>query len=116
MKFGKSYCPKRGDIVWITFTPQSGHEQRGIKPAITISPLEYNQKTNLGIFCPITSKAKGYPFEVKIKSKKINGVILSDQIKNMDWKTRNAKFITTANEETLEQVLENINLLIGNRG
>lgn len=113
MKSGKSYCPNRGDIVWITFSPQSGHEQAGIRPALTISPYEYNKKTHLAIFCPITTKVKGYPFEVEIKESKINGVVLSDQVKNLDWNSRNAKFIATANSEVLAQVLENIQLLIG---
>jgi mRNA interferase MazF len=74
----KGYAPERGDIVWLNFNPQTGHEQKAKRPAIAISPKEYNVKVNLGLFCPITSQEKGYPFEVKIKNEKINGVALSD--------------------------------------
>jgi mRNA interferase MazF len=113
MKSGKSYCPDRGDIVWLSFSPQKGHEQSGLRPALTISPIEYNKKTNLAIFCPITSKKKGYPFEVLIKTKKkIGGVVLSDQIKSLDWNARKSKFITTASKQELHQVLEHINILL----
>jgi mRNA interferase MazF len=80
----KNYIPERGDIVWLNFTPQTGHEQMGRRPAIVISPFDYNEKVGLGLFCPITSKIKGYPFEVKIENKKIDGVVLSDQIKSLD--------------------------------
>jgi len=65
MKFGR-YVPDKGDLVWLSFSPQSGHEQAGRQPAICLSPKEYNVKTSLGIFCPITTKEKGYPFEVKL--------------------------------------------------
>lgn len=66
----RNYTPEKGDIVWLNFTPQAGHEQKGRRPALVLSPKEYNSKTGLAIFCPITSKIKGYPFEVLIKSKK----------------------------------------------
>ncbi len=108
----KDYVPERGDIIWLNFTPQSGHEQMGKRPAIVISPKEYNEKVGLGIFCPITSKEKGYPFEVKIKSKKIDGVVLSDQIKSLDWKTRDAEFIVKASKEEIKEVIEKISVLI----
>jgi len=68
-----NYIPDRGDIVWLNFTPQTGHEQKGKRPAIVLSPLNYNEKVGLAIFCPIISIIKGYPFEVKIKNKKIDG-------------------------------------------
>ncbi len=74
-----AYVPDSGDIVWLSFNPQSGHEQSGRRPALVISPLIYNEKTGLAIFCPITSKVKGYPFEIMIPDNlEINGVILSD--------------------------------------
>ncbi len=108
-----SYIPSRGDIVWLLFTPQSGHEQSGHRPAIVISPKEYNEKVGLALFCPITSKIKDYPFEVRINIKgKIDGVILSDQIKSLDWISREAKFITKASDDLFEEVIEKINLLI----
>lgn len=90
----RTYVPDSGDLVWLSFNPQSGHEQSGRRPALVISPLIYNEKTGLAIFCPVTSKVKGYPFEVMIPDNlEINGVILSDQIKNLDWKARKAEFI-----------------------
>ncbi|MDR2098010.1 MAG: endoribonuclease MazF [Spirochaetaceae bacterium] len=108
----KSYTPDRGDIVWLNFNPQTGHEQKGKRPAIVISPKEYNGKVNLGLFCPITSQEKGYPFEVKIKNEKINGVALSDQIKSLDWTKRNIEYITKVTEEEIKKVVEKINVLV----
>ena len=108
----KGYVPEKGDIIWLDFTPQSGHEQRRKRPAIVISPKEYNEKVELGIFCPITSKEKGYPFEVKIESRKIDGVILSDQLKSLDWKSRNAEFIVKARKEEIKEVIDKISVLI----
>ncbi|WP_010577051.1 endoribonuclease MazF [Leptospira alexanderi] len=109
---GKKYIPEKGDIVWLNFTPQAGHEQKGRRPALVLSPKEYNLKTGLAIFCPITSKIKGYPFEVTIKSKKIDGVILSDQVKNLDWTIREAEFIESINKFSLKEALDNIKLLV----
>ena len=106
-----SYIPDRGDIVWLEFNPQKGHEQKGKRPGIVLSKKEYNQKSNLAIICPITSKIKGYPFEVRINSI-IQGVILSDQIRSIDWKSRNAAFIEKTSEEILKEILENIDLLL----
>ena len=109
----KSYIPGRGDMVWLDFTPQSGHEQRGRRPVAVISPKAYNAKTNLALFCPITSKVKGYPFEVSVQSKsEINGVILSDQIKSLDWKTRNAEFIDSLDEEVMNELIAKVRSLI----
>jgi mRNA interferase MazF len=101
-----------GDYVWLNFDPQSGHEQRGQRPAIVLSPREYNAKVGLGIFCPITSHEKGYPFEVKIDSDKINGVILADQIKSLDWRKRNVEFICRAKENELQDTVDKISTLI----
>jgi mRNA interferase MazF len=114
MKSGKSnYIPDRGDIVWLVFNPQVGREHAGKRPALVISPKSYNAKVGLAIFCPITSKEKGYPFEVKIDVKgKVTGVILSDQIKSLDWIQREATFIAKANIKILNQVIQKISLLI----
>ncbi|TGK12134.1 endoribonuclease MazF [Leptospira fletcheri] len=106
------YTPARGDIVWLNFTPQTGHEQRGRRPVLVLSPKEYNSKTGLAIFCPITSRTKGYPFEVRVKSKKIDGVILSDQIKNLDWAARETEFIEALDFVSLNEVLDNVKLLV----
>ncbi|MDP3245160.1 MAG: endoribonuclease MazF [bacterium] len=109
----KQYIPDCGDIVWLTFNPQSGHEQSGRRPALVISPLVYNGKTNLAIFCPITSQVKDYPFEVKIPDDlEISGVILSDQIKNLDWKAREAKYICKLPKSLLTETLNKINALL----
>lgn len=107
-----SYVPDRGDIVWLNFTPQAGHEQRGTRPAIIISPKIYNKKTNLALCCPITSNVKGYPFEVVVKGKKIDGVILSDHLKNLDWKAREIKFIEKASQSVLSECIEKLSTLI----
>ena len=108
----KKYIPGCGDVVWLNFDPQSGHEQKGKRPAIVISPKEYNEKTGLGLFCPMTSKVKDYPFEVKIENELINGVILSDQIKSLDWETRKIEFIFKETPEKIEEIVSKINVLI----
>jgi mRNA interferase MazF len=107
-----SYVPDRGDLVWLNFTPQSGHEQMGKRPALALSPKEYNRKVGLAIFCPISSKEKGYPFEVKINNRKVSGVILSDQIKSLDWESRNVEYISKITDSELEEVLEKLKVLI----
>lgn len=113
MRFGNmSYVPDRGDIIWLNFTPQAGHEQKGLRPAIVISPKEYNKKTELALCCPITSNIKGYPFEVLVNGKKINGAVLSDHIKNLDWKVRKAKFIEKAHPSVLNECIDKVSLLI----
>ncbi len=106
------YVPDRGDLIWLDFDPQSGHEQKGKRPALVISPKEYNEKVGLGIFCPITSKEKGYPFEVKMNNKKIQGVILSDQIKSLDWRKRNAQFISKATTKEIEETISKFSVLL----
>ena len=109
----KQYVPDRGDLIWLEFQPQSGHEQRGLRPAMVLSPKSYNQKTSLAILCPITNKEKGYPFEVKLTQKvPVTGVILSDQIKSLDWKARNAKFICKLDIDVIDEVLGKIKALI----
>jgi len=106
------YIPDRGDIVWLNFSPQQGHEQAGMRPAIILSPKSYNQSSKLMLACPITSKVKRYPFEVRVESKKINGVVLADQVKNLDWTMRNVSFIEKAPYEALEQTQELIETLL----
>jgi mRNA interferase MazF len=107
-----NYVPERGDIVWLNFNPQTGHEQKGRRPAIVISPKKYNEKVGMAIFCPITSKIKNYPFEVRIKNGKIDGVVLSDQIKSLDWKNREIEFITKENIETIKEIINKLSVLI----
>ncbi len=115
-KSGK-YVPSRGDIVWLSFNPQSGHEQSGHRPAIVISPKDYNGKVGLAIFCPITSIIKNYPFEVKIVVENIiNGVVLADQLKSLDWEKREVKFIAKAPQRVLDDTIDKLNLLINKPG
>lgn len=106
------YIPDRGDLVWLDFNPQLGHEQRGRRPAIVLSFGAYNEKIGLAVFCPITSKEKGYPFEVKVDGTKLKGCVLSDQIKSLDWKVRNIEFIERIEDAILEDVLMKFKTLI----
>ena len=107
-----SYIPDRGDVVWLNFSPQQGHEQAGMRPAIILSPKSYNQNSRLMLACPITSKIKHYPFEVRIKANTIDGVVLADQVKNLDWMKRDISFVEKAPYEVLEQTQDLIEALI----
>ncbi|KNC90535.1 endoribonuclease MazF [Trabulsiella odontotermitis] len=106
------YVPQAGDIVWLEFDPQSGHEQAGYRPALVITPAAYNGKTGLMLCCPITTQIKGYPFEVLISGSRRN-VALADQIKSLDWRARNASKKGTATPEELESVRARAKVLIG---
>ncbi|MTI95931.1 MAG: endoribonuclease MazF [Firmicutes bacterium] len=108
-----SYVPARGDLVWLDFSPQTGHEQSGHRPAVCLSPRQYNQKVGLALFCPITAQSKGYPYEVALPSTlHVSGVILADQVKSFDWKARNAKFIETLPQAKMQEVLGKLNTLL----
>jgi mRNA interferase MazF len=110
----RRYVPGRGDIVWLQFAPQAGHGQSGHRPALVVSPLAYNRKTGLALFCPITSQVKGYPFEVLLPGGgKPSGAILSDQIKSLDWRVRRAKRLSRAPKDVMTEVLAKIHTLIG---
>lgn len=106
------YIPERGDIVWFDFSPQIGHEQAGTRPALVISPRIYNERSGMMLACPITSKIKNYPFEVRIKSKKIDGVVLADQIKNVDWRARKPAYDEKAREDVISTTQELIERLV----
>lgn len=109
----KAYVPCRGDVVWISFNPQAGHEQKGRRPALVLSPEDYNKKVGLAIFCPITNQVKGYPFEVSIPGGlKTSGVILSDQVKSLDWKIRDVEFICRIPASVTEIVLKRVGALL----
>lgn len=113
MKSG-NYIPDRGDIVWLNFTPQAGHEQRGKRPALILSPKIYNEKTSLCIALPITSKIKGYPFEVTLpKNLPVKGVVLSDQVKNLDFSVGEISFICKAPSSIIQSIQKNVVALIG---
>lgn len=108
------YCPKRGDVVWLSFEPQAGREQAGHRPALALSPESYNRKVGLAIFCPVTSQVKGYPFEVVIPDGlKIAGAVLSDQVRNLDWQARSSKFACRLPDAVVAEVLGKIDALIG---
>ncbi|MCB0207656.1 MAG: endoribonuclease MazF [Anaerolineae bacterium] len=108
-----AYVPQRGDAVWISFTPQAGHEQAGRRPAVVLSPDSYNGKVGLALLCPITNQVKGYPFEVRIPSGlPVTGVILADQLKSLDWRARGAEYICTLPDATSREALGKVSLLL----
>lgn len=110
----RPYCPKRGDVVWLTFHPKAGHEQTGRRPALVLSPESYNRKTGLAVLCPITSQIKGYPFEVILpEDLRASGVVLSDQVKKLNWRAREAAFFCRTTEETLQEVLAKLLTVLG---
>lgn len=107
------YAPGRGEVVWLQFDPQAGHEQAGRRPAVVVSPREYNATTGLALCCPITSRIKGYPFEVALsEDSKVSGVILADQVKSLDWKARRARMLWTLPEDCLQELLAKIRVLV----
>ena len=109
----RTYVPRCGDVVWLTLNPQAGHEQTGRRPALVLSPESYNGKIGLAIFCPVTNQIKGYPFEVLIpEGLPIAGAILSDQVKSLDWRARNAELICILPDETISEVLQKLGTLI----
>jgi mRNA interferase MazF len=91
--------------MWLNFDPQAGHEQAGRRPALVISPRAYNVKVGLAIFCPITSRVKGYPFEVAVAGDTISGVVLADQVKSLDWRAWNTAFVEHAPASAVAEVL-----------
>jgi len=108
-----AYVPERGDLVWLTFNLQAGHEQAGRRPAVVLSPVAYNGKVGLALFCPITSEVKGYPFEVALpEGLSISGVILVDQIKSLDWRAREIKKIKKLPDPTMQDVISKIYALL----
>ncbi len=109
----REYVPDAGDLIWLDFTPQAGREQAGRRPAVVLSPRSYNEKTSLAVVCPVTSHAKGYPFEVPVPpGHPIKGVILSDHLKNLDWRQRQAEKTGKIPRVILEQARGRIAALI----
>jgi mRNA interferase MazF len=107
------YVPDRGDIVWLSFNPQAGHEQSDRGPALTILPRVYNQKAGLGLFCPLTSQVKEYPFEVAVPiGLALSGVILADQVLSLDWEARSADYILTLPKPIVSEVIDKIHALL----
>lgn len=109
----KRWIPDRGQAVWIDMDPQAGHEQRGRRPAMILSPSEYNGKVGLALLCPITSQIKGYPFEVLLPAgSKVQGAILSDQLKSLDWRARKATMICSIPAAVINEVLSRLSTLL----
>jgi mRNA interferase MazF len=107
------YIPERGDAVWITLDPQVGHERSGRRPAVVLSPAAYNGRVGLALMCPITNRVKGYPFEVGLpEGLAVTGVVLADQVKNLDWRARKAVRIGTVQPEVLSDVLVKLQTLL----
>ena len=106
----RRFVPDAGDIVWLEFSPQAGHEQAGHRPALVLSPAAYNNKTGTMVCCPMTTQIKGYPFEVIIQA---GGAVLSDQVKNLDWRARKATPKGKASADELDEVRAKIAALLG---
>ena len=105
--------PDRGDVVWLDFTPQAGHEQAGRRPAVVLSPAAYNGKVGLALVCPITTQAKDYPFEVAIAGERaVTGVILADQVKSIDWRARRAKVVDRVGADVVAKTLSLLRVLL----
>jgi mRNA interferase MazF len=105
--------PRRGDAVWVSLQPQAGHEQGGRRPALVVSPEAYNRRVGLALLCPITSQAKGYPFEVAIPAgAPVSGVVLSDQVKSLDWRARRAELVSALPDAVVAEVIGKLSALL----
>ena len=108
-----AYVPARGDLIWLQFNPHAGHEQAGHRPAVLISPSSYNRRVGLALCCPVTSQVKGYPFEVLLpQGLGVEGAILSDQIKSLDWRARKARRIGNLPGDVLQETVGKILALV----
>lgn len=109
----RSYVPDRGDIVWLQFNPQAGHEQAGHRPALVLSPASYNRRSGLMLCCPMTSQRKGYPFEVVVEvDTDHESVVLADQVKSLDWKVRKAVKKGTVSIDVIAETLSKLQALL----
>lgn len=106
-----SYVPDRGDIIWVDFDPQAGHEQAGHRPALVLSPAAYNAKIGLLVACPMTTKLKGYPFEVPVAGD-VPSAVLADQVKSLDWRARGAVFKGRASASEVTEVRKKLRALV----
>ena len=108
------YVPERGDVAWLDFTPQAGHEQAGRRPALVLSPASYNRKSGMMLCCPTTNQAKVYPFEVPVAAATgtVTGVVLADQVRCLDWKSRNAVKFATVTTQCSINVSAKVKLLL----
>lgn len=107
------YVPKRGDVIWLTFDPQAGHEQAGVRPAVVLSPQNYNERSSLILVVPVTRQIKGYPFEVVLPADlPVSGAVLSDQIKSVDWRARQARLICSLPDPIMNGILQRASVLL----
>lgn len=109
----RRYVPDAGDVVWVHFTPQAGHEQAGRRPAVVLSPKAYNAKAGLMVCVPVTSQVKGYPFEVPLSGGGTSGTALADQVKSLDWKARQTELKGRATAEEMDRIRAMIKALLG---
>ncbi|HEV8645512.1 MAG TPA: endoribonuclease MazF [Burkholderiales bacterium] len=112
---GRRRAPDTGDVVWLEFDPQSGHEQAGHRPALVLSPVLYNSKTGLMVCCPLTTQIKGYPFEVEFELDGVHCAALADQVKSLDWRTRRARHKGKVDQRVLHEVQAKLKVLLGIR-
>ena len=113
MRPRRVFVPERGDLVKMSFDPQSGHEQAGWRPALVISPAPYNRASSLALVCPVTSRVRGYPFEVVLpQGVDVGGVVLADQLRSLDWRARRARFAGRAPAAVLREVLARLEPLV----
>lgn len=111
---GQAYVPERGHVVWLNFTPHAGHEQGGRRPALVLTPAAYNGLTGLMLAAPVTSRVKGYPFEVALPHDgPVRGVVLSDHVRSLDWRARRAEYAVAAPVEVLQEVGGKLAALLG---
>lgn len=107
------YAPDRGDLIWITLDPRAGREQAGRRPAVVLSPRDYNDKVGLALCCPVTSQVKGYPFEVPLPDGlEVSGVVLSDHVKSLDWRARRVEGAGRVPHETLDEITGKLSTLL----
>lgn len=107
------WTPDRGDLVWLSIDPKVGHAQSGRRPGLVLSPASYNGKVGLAILCPVTHHVKGYPFEVRVsEGLPVEGVVLSDQAKSLDWRARGAEFACRLPDECTAEVLQKLGTLL----
>jgi mRNA interferase MazF len=112
-----AYVPSRGDLIWLQFSPHAGHEQAGHRPAVVISPVAYNRRVGLVLCCPVTSQVKGYPFEVVLpEGLEVQGAVLADQVKSLDWRVRKARRIARLPADVLQETVGKILALVDPEG